>query len=108
MGVIEAFCCTEWYDWWAGPPLQYTQGFGLISCIDLTGEPCVLSVMTEFAIRTFLFPAHHQPSPKPCMAQTLGRDAVVTSGLFTACRPTFGGQRHPLPTWRPIQEHFFS
>ena len=46
----------------------------------------------------------HQSIPKPCMAQTLGRDVVVSSGSFTACRPRFGNRRL-LPTWRPIQEH---
>lgn len=40
------------------------------------------------------------------MAQTLGRDAVMFYGSFITCRPTFGDQRHLLPTWRPVQEHY--
>lgn len=30
------------------------------------------------------------------MAQTLGRDVLMSSGSFTACRLTFGDQRHLL------------
>ena len=53
----------------------------------------------------FSSPTPHQSSPKPCMAQTLGRDVVLFSGSSTACRPTFGDQRHLVPTWRPIKDH---
>lgn len=51
-----------------GLPHQYTQGYGLISCIDLIGEPCVVSVMTELAIRIFLFSIPRIP---PIKSRTL-------------------------------------
>lgn len=98
-----------------GLPRQYTQGCGLIFMHRSYRRAFCRERydMTDLAIiRIFLFPfsisPSHQSSPKPCMAQTLGRDVVMFSGSFITCRPTFGDRRHLLPTWRPVQEHFFS
>lgn len=65
-----------------GGPLQYPQGCGLISCLDLTGEPCVLSVMTEFAIRIFfLFPAQHPTNQVPNPAWRKHSDGTLLCPL---------------------------
>lgn len=94
-------------DWWAGcPPSVHSRLWADIMHISYRRALC-REGYDRTCNQNFPFPnsPSHQSSPKPCMAQTLGRDVVIFSGSFTTCRPTFGDRRHLLPTWRPVQEH---